>query len=184
MSYNVHDNLKDLSIEELKNYADRDRLNFSVCLLHLEHDLNIGNCIRTAHIMGASRVFIFGKRRYDLRSTVGANHYTNIIKVEVEDLNDFNSLTYAFKHVLVDSYKLFPMMVDKTPISQPISKIPSYKAYDSQLCLIFGNEQAGIPECILNLSSHHYHIEQRGVMRSLNVASAAAIAMYALTSNS
>lgn len=184
MSYNVHDRLKDLSVEEIKAVADADRLNFSVCLLNLEHDLNIGNCIRTAHIMGASRVFIFGRRRYDLRSTVGANHYTNIVKIEVDDITDQKEIMTKFFKMTCD-YNLFPVLIDKTDSSIDISEYPYYyhkeKNSVDQDCLVFGNEQAGIPDCILDYYDEHYHIPQLGVMRSLNVATAAGIAMYAYT---
>ena len=65
MSFNVHDSYKDLSVEDLKLVSNVSRLPYSVCLMNLEYDLNIGNCIRSAHIFGAERVFIFGRRRYD-----------------------------------------------------------------------------------------------------------------------
>jgi len=52
MSFNVHDHYKDLSVEDLKLISNATRLPYAVCLLNLEYDLNIGNCIRSAHIFG------------------------------------------------------------------------------------------------------------------------------------
>jgi tRNA G18 (ribose-2'-O)-methylase SpoU len=188
MSYNVHDRLKDKNVEELKLIADSDRMYYSICLMNLEHDLNIGNCIRTAHLMGCDTVYLFGRRRYDLRSTVGANHYQNIVKFEVEDIEDNQQIHDRFCE-MVETNNLVPLLIDMTDRSKSLEKMAEivsvvtdfYNPYRKQPLLVFGNEQAGIPESIKNTFFNHFHINQRGVMRSLNVASAAAIAMYEIS---
>lgn len=181
--FNVHDHLKHLTIPELQSISNSDRLDYSLCLLNLEYDLNIGNCIRTAHIMGCAKVFVFGKRRYDSRSTVGAHNYTNVIRIEVDDIEDRDCVAETFNNMVVD-YLLYPIFIEKTKTSLPISYIKSTANYNpaEQQCLVIGNEQKGIPEYIID-DNQCYHIEQRGVIRSLNAASAAAIAMYELTRN-
>lgn len=175
MSFNVHDHYKDLSVEDLKLISNATRLPYTVCLLNLEYDLNIGNCIRTAHIFGAERVFIFGRRRYDLRSTVGANHYTNIIKYDFDELTNDEVICTQFE-AMVSEYNLEPLIIDKTNDSRDISESHVYTGYKTP-CLVFGNENAGIPTCLMD-KYPCFHIPQRGVIRSLNVASAAAVAMY------
>lgn len=177
MSFNVHDHYKDLSLEDLKLISNATRLPYAVCLLNLEYDLNIGNCIRTAHIFGAEQVFIFGRRRYDLRSTVGANHYTNIVKYDFDELTDDEVIVNQFENMVYD-YNLEPLLIDKTAESKDISE--SYIYNNDGLttpCLVFGNENSGIPTCLTD-KYPCFHIPQRGVIRSLNVASAAAVAMY------
>lgn len=177
MSFNVHDHYKDLSVEDLKLISNATRLPYAVCLLNLEYDLNIGNCIRTAHIFGAEQVFIFGRRRYDLRSTVGANHYTNIVKYDFDELTDDEVIANQFENMIYD-YNLEPLLIDKTAESKDISE--SYIYNNGNLttpCLVFGNENSGIPTCLTD-KYPCFHIPQRGVIRSLNVASAAAVAMY------
>lgn len=186
--FNVHDDLKSLTVEELKHVSDQDRLNFSICLMNLEHDLNIGNCIRSAHILGANQVFIFGKRKYDSRSTVGAHNYIDVIKIHPEDMEDRDCVSKTFDD-MVRQYDLFPMMIDKTETSLPISH-PNFSSlakyhfnvYHHNPCLVFGNEGAGIPEYLFK-GFPTFHIEQKGVIRSLNVSSAAAIVMYEFTRN-
>lgn len=179
--YNVHDSVKDMSVEQLQILSSKDRLNFSVCLLNLEYDLNIGNCIRSAHLLGAQSVFIFGKRKYDSRSTVGAHNYTKVIRIEVEDIEDRDLIASKFTSMVVD-YSLYPLMIEKNRHSLPISKIRRTADYiPGELpCLVIGNEQSGIPDYIVE-GHQSYHIEQRGVIRSFNAASAAAIAMYEFT---
>lgn len=189
--FNVHNNLKNKSYPELLDIVRSDRLPFSVILLNLEHDLNIGNIIRSCHIFGCSSVIIFGRSRYDLRSTVGAHKYIPIIKTGgTEDTpTSFSSdleMTYAFKSVIRGIQNALPIFIEKTEDSVSIEKIFSLSddAIKGKIhpVLIFGNEGNGIPSCILHSydssNSKTYHIPQRGVLRSLNVASAAAIALY------
>ena len=45
-------------------------------------------------------------------------------------------------------------------------------------CLVFGNENQGIPQNILDECVTTLSLLQRGVLRSMNVSAAAAIAMY------
>ena len=50
-------------------------------------------------------------------------------------------------------------------------------------CFIFGNEGDGIPDEILNSCRYKIEIPQFGVLRSLNVSTAAGIVMYEYTRN-
>ena len=178
MGFNVHDSYKDLSVEELKYVSNTTRLAYSVCLLNLEYDLNIGNCIRSAHIFGAERVFIFGRRRYDLRSTVGAHHYIDVVKYNFDELTNDEVIATKFENMVYE-YNLEPLIIDKTNCSKDLSELhvhtDSYN--NTKPCLVFGNENSGIPSCITD-KYNCFHIPQHGVIRSLNVASAAAVAMY------
>lgn len=177
MSYNVHDYLKGMSVEELQVLSARDRIGFSIMLMNFEHDLNIGNCIRSAHLLGVNTVIIFGKNKIDSRSTVGAHNYLNLVKVAV-DL-DKEDVVDAFKQILM-RLKMKPIYIDKTPGSEDIEsqnfKTTLLNNYGMQPCLIFGNEATGIHPAIK--ATPCYHIKQYGVIRSFNVASAASIAMY------
>jgi len=181
MCYNVHDYLKELSVEQLQELSNESRLSYSVCLMHLEYDLNIGNCIRSAHIFGAKRVFIFGKRKYDSRSTVGAHNYIDIVKYDFEDLTNESIIENQFE-TMVEDYNLQPLLIDKTEASIDITNIFDNYDRSKNPCLVLGNERSGIPSC-LSKKYPCFHIPQKGVIRSLNVASAAALAMYEFSKN-
>ena len=172
---NVRDELKEKTVEELQTISAADRLGYSVLLFNLSQDLNIGNTIRSAHLLGAKRVIIIGDRKFDRRSCVGAQNYIEIVdsrlEQEASELVVFNSFIKA-----LDTYNLYPLAIDKTKDSLSISRMSWPKDCTSP-CLVFGNENTGIPTKILE-SIPTYHIEQFGVLRSFNVASAAAIAMY------
>lgn len=51
-----------------------------------------------------------------------------------------------------------------------------------QICLIVGSENTGIEQALLDASDHTLHIPMFGKNSSMNVAMAAAIALYELTS--
>lgn len=175
MSYNVLDSLKHLELDELKTLSKETRLPFSICLLNLEYDLNIGNCIRSAHIFGAETVFIFGKRKYDSRSTVGAHNYINVVKYDFDDLTDTSLIESKFDS-MIQTYNLNPLVIEKTDNSIPITFFKTISRQKTP-CLVFGNEQSGVPTVISD-KYQCFEIPQRGVIRSLNVASAAAVAIY------
>jgi tRNA G18 (ribose-2'-O)-methylase SpoU len=176
---NVRDEYKQKTVEELKIISKWESLEFSVLLFNLEHDLNIGNIIRTAHLMGAERVIVIGDRKIDRRACVGSQNYIEIIDKRVNGYTA-EELVDEFK-ACIDTYDLYPIFIEKTDYSKDIRYMNLSKIYHRNPCLVFGNEGAGIPEAILNNSRDTYHIKQRGVLRSLNVASAAAIAMYEVT---
>ena len=175
--FNVHDDLKNKDYLEIQRIALQDRLDFSIMLMNIEYDINIGNCIRTAHLMGVDTVYLFGRKRYDLRSTVGANHYQKIVKIEIN--LDTDCVESKFEETITN-YKLNPIIIDKTINSKPITDLTIKKLkVGVQPLLVFGNEQLGIPEEITKkYTDNNYNIEQRGVIRSLNVSSAAAIAIH------
>lgn len=178
--YNVHDNLKEHSVEVLQAISARDRLPFAIMLMNFEHDLNIGNCIRSAHLLGAESVIIFGKRKIDSRSTVGAHNYLNLIKVAV-DMESTDGVSSAFAMIMLQM-KMSPIYIDKTADSHDVMSADfenTIRQTKSSIpCLVFGNEATGIhPDSIIR-NSKFYHIKQRGVIRSFNVASAASIVMF------
>lgn len=179
--YNVHDVLKEHPVEVLQAISARDRLPYAIMLMNFEHDLNIGNCIRSAHLLGCESVIIFGKNKIDSRSTVGAHNYLNLIKVAV-DMESTNSVRDAFIDVM-EKMKLYPLYIDKVKgsadINAPYFENAVSKHHTPNIpCLVFGNEATGIhPETVLT-NSAFFHIKQRGVIRSFNVASAASIVMY------
>jgi 23S rRNA (guanosine2251-2'-O)-methyltransferase len=50
--------------------------------------------------------------------------------------------------------------------------------FNAPSCLIFGHEETGITPDLLELSDHIIRIPQFGIKESLNIASAAAVAIY------
>ena len=174
MDFNVADEFKSLQLDQVQAYQKKNCLPYSIGLLNLKGGLNIGNIIRTAVIFGAERVYIIGRKRFDRRSTVGAQNYVDLKFIE-KDVNDETQQTKILDEIFCDGYT--PSFIEQG--GYDINCANFY--YSPKQCLIFGEEAVGIPRSMM---THNYlyggeifSIPQVGVLRSLNVASAAAIVM-------
>ena len=185
-NFNVHDHLKEKSIEELYDINMQARLPYAVCILNIEGNLNIGMTIRTACNLGAERVIVIGRKHYDKRSCVGSNHY---FPIDVIKAYDFHSQQYEIDEFwnAMNKYNYRPFLMETggKPIHAGTFKRLVQIAKIKNLpkpCLVFGSESAGLPkEIIDDPRSTVYSIPQLGVIRSFNVSSAAAISMWELT---
>ena len=169
MPYNVRSELQSWPLEEIQAYAKDTALPFAVALANVAGDLNTGNIIRSAAIFGAERVFVFGRKRYDRRSTVGAHHYVPVLHHIYEETFEWDT---TLQTIRLSGYT--PILIEQAG-NYPIHEF-NVQSYHP-VCLVFGPENVGIPVDICQ-TEQCYHIPQHGVLRSLNVATAAGIAMY------
>jgi tRNA G18 (ribose-2'-O)-methylase SpoU len=172
-NYNVLDGYKFLSLEEVKEIQQKDSLPFAVCGFNIAGSLNIGMMIRTALLMGAEKFIVFGRRAYDRRSCVGAQNYLPIERIEGYD-EDGNFSKTKFDQAM-DTLGYMPVFIETGGID--IRNLDYIKTFNKKPCLVFGTESEGIPENIIG-DGIKMSIPQLGVLRSLNVASAASIAMW------
>lgn len=181
--FNVLDKFKHMTVEEIKNYADSDRLPFGVLCLNLEKDLNISNIIRSAHIFGAENVFTLGWNKVDGRAMVGVQNYTNLHKIRVETDN-YNDVIKTIEGIC-KTYQYFPVFIEYNNSSKDINSFSFKRICNKRPLFIMGNEGKGIPELIMNHFNNKniFHIKQRGVVRSLNVSSAASIVFHEAQKN-
>ena len=181
---NVHEHLKGRSVAELRKLCDKDRKPFGVCVLNITGELNVGTIVRSALLTGAQKVGIIGRRKYDKRGTVGSYNYIDVDRVD--GLNDdgltINPVVF-WNWMLENNYS--PIFVEQGGIM--LNDIDWRRVTDDMHqklpCLVFGNENRGIQDDILNDNRGMIvSIEQCGVIRSYNVASAAAIVMHNMAS--
>ena len=176
--YNVADIYKNNTYEENREICQNDRLPFSIGLINVTGDLNVGMCIRSACLMGASNFYIFGRKKYDKRSTVGAEKYINIVQYNYEDP------LRADQQILDDLLKIgHPNLVCEQG-GVELGSVECENEYlrirDSHPLFLFGSESHGIPEIILNQTNNFtkVSIPQRGVLRSYNVSAAMNIIVW------
>lgn len=178
--WNVRDELKDKSLDELKAIVKQDSLPFAVCALNVTGDLNLGIMMRTASLMGAEKFVIYGRHGFDRRSAVGAQNYIDIIKAgslvpNTEEI-DYTDFFPTMKRL---GYE--PIFFDTGGVDLTSSTIDTMHRHCAAMkvkpCLVFGNEGLGIPNELTN-GSIIITIPQRGVLRSLNVGAAASIAIH------
>lgn len=179
---NVHDHLKGLSIKELRDLCDKDRAPFGVCILNITGELNVGTIIRNALLTGARKVAIMGRRKYDKRGTVGSENYIDVERIEA--LNDDGlTINKDIFWTWIDDNNFMPIFCEHGGIPLTIVDWSEWVRDMSprNLCLVFGNENRGVQDDILNDERGRIvSINQKGTIRSYNVASASAIVMHDL----
>lgn len=182
--FNVLDEYKDLSKEELDRITAGSRLPFSVMLLNVTGDLNCGCILRSAYLLGATRAFIVGRRKIDNRSLVGLQNYLEIIRHDCL-MDDGLTLNYdAIIKIVIDNH-LYAVACEvggrdvRTFDWQSFLK--DQLVSEREICLVFGNEGIGIPDDFLRNFETILSVPQVGVLRSMNVSSAASIIIWELS---
>lgn len=189
-NFNVRDEYKDLSVEELKLVCAKDSLPVAVCTLNLVGDLNVGTMIRSASLFGVEKFIVYGRRKFDKRSTVGAQNYI--------DLDVIDGLTPDGKEIDYDGFvnymnekNYIPVFCEqgglelgkidwiKDIIPLFVNKVTRRNCLYT-LCFVFGNESHGIPTEVMNRFEDKIivSIPQKGVLRSFNVAAAMNIILW------
>ena len=154
---------------------DTKRNNFTVCCCNVGNDFNIATVIRNANAFLSKEVWIYGKKQYDRRGTVGTHLYSKFRHVrQIENLKDeiekIRSTYESIRVIGVDN------VTDGTRLSVPIDYY-SWSS-DCHYIMIFGQEQIGIPKEVLDICDDIVYIRQFGSVRSLNVGTASGIMMY------
>lgn len=160
---NVIDYYKYFTVDAIKADLDVKRHDFSVLVTNKFKDFNLGTVIRNANAFLAKEVIIYGSKHYDRRGAVGTYNYENIKIVKYVEELDFPSPIIG---------------IDNIPRAKPIE---TFEWPKGPLTIVFGQEDIGIPDEILEMCDHVLYITQYGSTRSLNVGCASAIAMYDYT---
>lgn len=163
--FNVRDDLKDKSEQEIKTQYDAEALPGAVLMTHMEGDFNFGSVVRCANAFGFSGAYYFGgKRQWDRRAAVGTHHY-----IDVLHLNSHNAL-----RSLADQRKLVAL---ENNVDREVIPLWDY-TWDPHSLIIVGEERNGIPEDVLQVADDIVCIPQHGTVRSLNAATAFGIAAF------
>jgi tRNA G18 (ribose-2'-O)-methylase SpoU len=143
---------------------DSRRNNFSVLCCNLYNDFNIATVVRNSNAFLASEVLLYGSKQFDRRGTVGTHHYTRFKHLPTfDDVRKFLS-------------RKFVVGIDNVSDAQPIEQY-DWPAHE-HVVMVFGQEQVGIPQDVLELCDVKLYITQYGSVRSLNVGCASSVAMY------
>ncbi len=141
-----------------------------VAIENLEHDLNIGSIVRTANAFNVAGVHIVGRRRWNRRGAMVTDAY-----LTVTHHPDPAALAGWARAAALPI-----LAVDNVPGSVPLE---GYRMPPACV-LLFGQEGPGLSDAALASAESTLAISQHGSTRSINVAAAAAIAMYAWASTS
>lgn len=163
MSANVKEIYKTQLPKEIRADLETKRNGMVNICMNLRSDANIANVIRTNNAFCGKCVYIVGRRRYNKVPATGMHHYENVYHADtlqevVDLLHDDNYMVYA-----VENCKEY------NPTNLYDVSLPEKVAF------LYGNEGAGLSEEQVALCDGVIEIKQYGAVRSLNVATAAAI---------
>lgn len=164
---NIIDYFKYWDVESIKTNLDTKRHNFSVLISNKLNDFNIGSVVRNSNAFLAHEVIIYGRRHYDKRGTVGMHHYENI-----------NHIKFVEELKLPDN----ALIVGVDNIAQSVAIETFEWPKDRHVVMVFGQEQEGIPQELMDICHQFVYIKQYGAVRSLNVGCASGIAMFSYVS--
>lgn len=164
---NVRDELKTLEVQAIKDYCAANYINAAVAMTHIHGDFNLSNVLRNANFFGFREAFyIGGSKQWDRRGAVGVHHYTPMAHCKtVED----------FFNLIKDKY--VPVALENN-VKYPTKNLFDFD-WPKNPVIIVGEEQAGLSDEVLSQCGSIVTIPAFGSVRSLNVGTAASIAMAA-----
>ena len=130
-------------------------------------DLDAQSVVRTANAFNVAAVHILGRRRWNRRGAMVTDRYLHVYH---------HSDVPSFLHWL-DEHGVTPVGVDNLPGSVPLETVQ----LPQDCCLVFGSEGPGLTDEVVKGCEQLVAITQYGSTRSMNAGAAAAIAMYAWT---
>jgi tRNA G18 (ribose-2'-O)-methylase SpoU len=169
---NVHDHLKELPVSDIKDSYIKNACSAAVGMTHVSGDFNLGNVIRSANFFGFKEAFyVGGKKGYDRRSTVGTHNYIPVNFFRTED---------EFLEAIKDKYSLVCIENNIPRYDWKTVSVFDKDAFNELVhppLFLFGEEQLGIPDQLLDECGCVLTIPSFGTVRSMNVGSCAAIIM-------
>lgn len=169
--FNVRDELQGKNPIEIAQVQKSSVHGCHIAVYNLLRDFNLASVIRNAVIFGFPCVHIIGKRRFDRRGTVGAHHYIDV----KNHLTSESFFDYCKKH----GFAVIGVENNHDIPADQWSYLDQYAWWSyEKFVLLFGEEGKGIPAPDLHFCDHVVTIRQRGVMRSLNTATASGIVMH------
>jgi tRNA G18 (ribose-2'-O)-methylase SpoU len=129
---------------------------------------NLANVMRLASNLGCTRIVITNLYNHQINLTKVkrmarmADPFVELIELDVEDLRLFIPEDFAW--VALETAK------DSASLFQ--ASLPAHMA------LFIGNEQSGIPTEIIENCHNVIHIPMHGIVKSMNVSHAAAVALF------
>lgn len=162
---NVEDRYRYWTTAAIRRDVARRRHPFEVAVENLGHDFNIGAIVRTANALGAARVHIVGRHRWNRRGAMVTDRYMDVDRFPSADALVLSCRARGLAVVGIDN------VAGSTPLEG--ARLPA------ACVLVFGQESGGLSARMRGLCDRVHHITQYGSTRSMNVGHAAAIAMWA-----
>jgi tRNA G18 (ribose-2'-O)-methylase SpoU len=165
---NVIDSLKALSIPEIKEHCQKRAMNASIGMVNIEGDFNLSTLVRNANFFGFKSVHYVGKKKWDKRGSVGTHHYTPLYHHK----NEESFILQSTNRTIISVENNIPKHSHKTV------SLFDYKFNNIiEPIFLFGEENRGLSNYILDRSDIIITIPNYGSVRSLNVGTTSGIVM-------
>ena len=147
----------------------------SLVLHNFEIKLNIGSIFRLADAFGCEHIYLTGDtpRPPDRKITKTSRSAEKFVAYSYTE--DPQDIIYKLKE---QGYRVISLELTDKSISLADLQLES----NEKICLMLGSEKVGVNQKLLDESDLTVHIPMYGHLSSLNVATAAGIALYAITS--
>ena len=140
----------------------------SLCAINFRVDDNLGYLVRSAACFGAERLYVVG--HVPERSRIKASSGSLIDYVEI--------VSFAAPRDFLDYTKSEGIQVVAAELVEAATPLTDYRFdFTSHVCLVVGNEQAGVPSEIIQ-NSQVVYIKMPGVGYCLNTSQTAHIMLY------
>ena len=161
---NVIDRYKGIEINDIREDLKQYQLPYAVAVQNITGDFNLGTVVRNGNAFGTKEIFyVGGKKGWDKRADVGARHYSAVTYLKTfEELSELKK-SYIFVGLENNIENTVPLSTFQWPVNS---------------LMIFGEEGAGLTPEVVAMCDFLVEIEQRGSVRSINLGSASAIAMW------
>lgn len=156
-------------------------MNVIVALHNVRSVHNVGSIFRTADAAGISKIYCCGitptplDRLKNIRSDFAKVALGAERSVPWEAAKDIVPLIKKLKK---EDWKIYA--VEQAKKSMPYFKVAAAEIRNAKICIVMGNEVAGLPTPILKLADHILEIPMFGKKESLNVAVAFGIIAFNL----
>ena len=150
--------------ERIVEDLEKTRSPYISIFLNLTGDFNISSGIRAGLWFNTAGAYIVGRKKWDRRGAVGAHHYMPV--------DYFEDMAELIGHLQTLGY-----MVIAAEISDDALNLVDYE-WAEKTAVIFGEENAGVPQEVLDMCSETVYIPGNGSIRSLNVSQSAGIFAY------
>jgi tRNA guanosine-2'-O-methyltransferase len=153
-----------------KRYATLPRHSLTVCAVLVENPMNLGGLCRTAEAFRLERLVLqdlsLARNRKFRQVAVTTHQWQPLAESSLENLPTW------LEQQRQQGYGVVALAV------QPGAALLMQATLPQRMVLVLGRELTGIPKDILALCDQTLVIPQYGVVESLNVQTAAAIAIY------
>ena len=161
---NVIDEFKGRSEADIIQILDDRSHQLVIALENTEREFSMGTIVRSANAFGVRDVYVIGRKQWNKRGAMVTDKYLRVHYLP--SVGEFVNEMRRQKRIII--------VIDNIEGSLPASQVE----LPELAVLVFGQEGPGISPEMAAVADTVVKIEQFGSTRSLNVATAATVAMY------